>query len=73
MSAIGRIEELLADDTSLLSFEGAKISRDRLNLPGPDFVDRVWSASDRPVRVLQSLGALLRLGDGSTGHVYSGG
>lgn len=41
-----------------------------LSLPGPDFVDRVWSISDRPVPVLRSLQALFghgRLAD--TGYI----
>src|SRR2546425_10217555 len=51
-----KIEQLLGDKASyLLEFKSPKISRDRLHLPGPDFVDRVWAASDRNVRVLANL------------------
>src|SRR2546426_9128021 len=51
-----KIEQLLGDKASyLLEFKSPKISKDRLHLPGPDFVDRVWAASDRNVRVLANL------------------
>jgi fructose-bisphosphate aldolase, class I len=50
------IEELLgADAADLLRHECRTIAKDQLHLPGPDFVDRVWSMSDRPVPVLRSL------------------
>ena len=39
----------------LLNFKNPKISRDRLHLPGPDFVDRIFSISDRNNRVLGNL------------------
>src|SRR5260221_9982654 len=40
---------------SLLGFNAPKISKSRLHLPGPDFVDRIWAPSDRNPRVLASL------------------
>jgi fructose-bisphosphate aldolase, class I len=40
---------------SLLNFSNPKISRERLHLPGPDFVDRIFAASDRNPRVLANL------------------
>jgi class I fructose-bisphosphate aldolase len=46
----------------LLGFNSPKISKDRLHLPGPDFVDRVWAASDRNIRVLTNLQRLFRTG-----------
>jgi class I fructose-bisphosphate aldolase len=39
----------------LLGFSNPKIPRERLHLPGPDFVDRVLAGSDRSNRVLVSL------------------
>jgi len=58
-SALSRIEELLGEDgRALLEFNSPKISRDVLNTPGPDFVDRVWSKSDRSPQVLRSLQSL---------------
>src|SRR5688572_29303685 len=58
-SALGRIEELLGDDgRALLEFDSPKISRDLIQAPGPDFVDRVFSDSDRSPQVLRSLQSL---------------
>jgi class I fructose-bisphosphate aldolase len=54
-----RIEELLgADAPSLLDHTCRTITRDRINLPGPDFVDRCFAPSDRSPQVLRSLQAL---------------
>jgi class I fructose-bisphosphate aldolase len=40
---------------SLLGFKSPKIAKERLHLPGPDFIDRVYAASDRNLRVLTNL------------------
>jgi class I fructose-bisphosphate aldolase len=45
----------------LLSFK-AKVSQDMLHLPGPDFVDRIFAASDRNPQVLRSLQQLYSAG-----------
>ncbi|MCC7078105.1 MAG: fructose-bisphosphate aldolase, partial [Acidimicrobiia bacterium] len=43
-----RVREILGDQyASLLEHKSEKISQDMLHLPGPDFVDRVMSQSDR--------------------------
>ena len=56
---LARIEELLGDDArALLEFDSPKISKDLLHTPGPDFIDRVWSHSDRSPQVLRSLQSL---------------
>ncbi|PID57992.1 fructose-bisphosphate aldolase [candidate division KSB3 bacterium] len=53
---IKKIETLLGKDTEeLLQYTCEGIPKDGLHLPGPDFVDRVFSQSDRPIRVLGSL------------------
>jgi class I fructose-bisphosphate aldolase len=39
----------------LLSFSSPKISKERLHLPGPDFVDRIFLSSNRNLRVLANL------------------
>jgi class I fructose-bisphosphate aldolase len=62
MSTIGRIQDLLGEDKSLLGYDSPRISRERLHLPGPDFIDRVWAGSDRPVRVMHSLSSLFNNG-----------
>lgn len=51
-----QIEQYLGDKaTSLLQFSNPKISKDRLHLPGPDFIDRVYALGDRNNRVLNNL------------------
>ncbi len=52
---IDQIVELLGEDKSLLDYECQGISRERLYLPGPDFVERVLIDTDRSTRVLTSL------------------
>jgi fructose-bisphosphate aldolase, class I len=47
---------------SLLGFHSPKIAKERLHLPGPDFVDRVYAASHRKVRVLTNLQRLFSHG-----------
>src|ERR1700719_2085635 len=47
---------------SLLGFSSAKISKERLHLAGPDFVDRIWSVSDRSPRVIASLQRMFNTG-----------
>lgn len=61
---------LLGDQAEdLLSYE-AKINKEQLSLPGPDFIDRVVSASDRSPQVLRSLQSLYDHGRlGGTGYV----
>jgi fructose-bisphosphate aldolase, class I len=46
----------------LLGFKSPKISKERLHLPGPDFVDRICSVSDRSPRVLASLQRMFNTG-----------
>src|SRR5882724_2573781 len=47
---------------SLPGFSAPKISKDRLHLPGPDFVDRIWAPSDRNPRVLSNLQRMFSTG-----------
>ncbi len=65
------IADILGDKASyLLDHQCKTISRDDLILPGPDFVDRVFTASDRSPRVLRSLQELLGNGRlANTGYV----
>src|SRR5947207_231340 len=54
--SLGKIETYLGAKTdALLGFKSPKIAKERLNLPGPDFIDRVYAASDRNLRVLVNL------------------
>jgi class I fructose-bisphosphate aldolase len=50
------VEQFLgAKAEPLLGFKSPKISKERLHLPGPDFIDRVYALSDRNIRVLNNL------------------
>lgn len=66
-----KIQELLgADAENLLGYSNPKISKENLHLPGGDFVDRVWSVSDRSPQVLRSLQSIFNTGRLSgTGYV----
>src|SRR5512143_3851145 len=65
------IQSLLGDKAeSLLGFDSPKIPKDRLQLPGPDFVDRVFMQSDRNNRVLGNLEWMFKNGRlGGTGYL----
>ena len=59
-----------AEADSLLGHESKGISRDKVVLPGPDYVDRVLSHSDRSIPVLRNLEAMLSHGRlGRTGYL----
>src|SRR6476661_2064181 len=70
-SDLAAIESILGDDAeSLLSHECTTIPRDRLHLPGPDYVDRIVAATDRPIPVMRSIQALIDHGRlGGTGYL----
>jgi len=65
------IEELLGGEApSLLEHVCETVPKEMLHLPGPDFVDRIWTQTDRPVRVLRNLEALYSHGRlGGTGYL----
>lgn len=59
----GWLEECLGEESeSLLEHECRTVSRERLQLPGPDYIDRVLVSSDRNPRVLQRLAWLFAHG-----------
>lgn len=60
MSAI--LDLLGKEAQSLLSHKCQTIDKTLLHLPGPDFVDRIFGPSDRPVPVLRNLQAILNTG-----------
>ncbi|MFV0389853.1 MAG: class I fructose-bisphosphate aldolase [Pyrinomonadaceae bacterium] len=54
-----KIQELLGEDAEyLLDHKTTTIAKDQLYLPGGDFVDRVWTESDRTPSVLRSIQTL---------------
>ncbi len=65
------IQSLLgAKAESLLGFNSPRIPKERLHLPGPDFVDRVFALSDRNNRVLGNLAWMYGHGRlGGTGYL----
>ncbi len=69
--ATKNIYELLGDEAdSLLNHECKTISKDQLHIPGSDFVDTVWSSSNRNNRVLANLQRLFDNGRlGGTGYL----
>ena len=64
------VELLGAEAEDLLGHTCTGIAKERLHLPGPDQVDRVWKDSDRNIQTLCSLQALFNHGRlGGTGYV----
>jgi class I fructose-bisphosphate aldolase len=63
MEMIKKIQTLLEQEAEdLLTYKCVGFPKEALHLPGPDFIERVWVASDRPVGVLRSLAALFNHG-----------
>ncbi len=65
------IQSLLGDEAeSLLKHESKGIPADDLHLPGPDYIDRVFSYTDRTPQVLRNMGSLFGHGRlAGTGYV----
>lgn len=60
---IDKIYELLGERADyLLKFDNPKIPSSQLTLPGPDFIDRVFTNSDRNNRVLLNLNRIFNHG-----------
>jgi class I fructose-bisphosphate aldolase len=59
---IDKIQELLGAEADGLLNYTAKVSKDTIHLPGPDFIDRIFVPSDRSVNVLRNLQALYNTG-----------
>ena len=54
-----KIQGLLGNEAKeLLEHKSKTVLKDKLHIPGPDWVDRIFSSSDRNVRVLRSLQSL---------------
>src|SRR6185503_11944507 len=65
-----QIEAALGGDKALLAHQCKTIPRESLHLPGPDFVDRIFSVSDRSPRVMRGLQSVFDTGRlGGTGYV----
>ena len=58
-TSLSKLESILGNDAQdLLEHECKTIPKSQLHLPGPDFITRIFSTSDRPTRVLRSLESL---------------
>jgi class I fructose-bisphosphate aldolase len=67
---IREIEQLLGNEAASLLKHEPKISKERLHVPGPDFIDRVWVNSDRTPNVLRNLQLLFNTGRlGGSGYL----
>jgi class I fructose-bisphosphate aldolase len=70
-TSAGKIETYLGTKAEyFLGYKTPKIAKERLHLPGPDFVDRIYAASNRNVRVLTNLQRIFDHGRlGRTGYL----
>lgn len=67
---MSRIMELLGEKAEGLMNHKCLVDKRTLSLPGPDHLDRVWTGSDRPNRVLSSLHTLHNTGSlAGTGYL----
>src|ERR1700736_796924 len=71
MKAIDQNKKALGDEAeSLLQHKCKTVTKDKLHLPGPDWVDRIFAPMDRSSRVLRNMQALLSHGRlGGTGYL----
>ena len=69
--ATDTVEQLLGEEaSSLLEHQCETVPNTMLHLPGPDFIDRVWTGTDRSNRVLRNLSSIYAHGRlGGTGYV----
>ena len=64
------LEKLLGSDKSLLTHKCKTVDKSKLHLPGPDYIDRVVSQSDRSPAVMRSMNSIYSHGRlGCTGYL----
>ncbi len=69
-TAASKTAEILGADAEKLLAHKAKVDRKLLQLPGPDFIDRVWMQTDRSPQVLRNLQTMFDHGRlGGTGYL----
>lgn len=65
-----QIQQLLGTEADSLLGHKAKVSKDLLHAPGPDFIERIWMPTDRNAQVLCNLGRIANTGRlAGTGYV----
>ncbi len=70
LSAPQSIKSWLGEEGEDLLTHKAKVSKDLLHLPGTDFIERIWSVSDRSTQVLRSIQHLYSFGRlANTGYI----
>jgi len=71
MTELSKIEKALGSKAAYyLDHKSKTVEKESLHLPGPDFVDRIFSISDRTPQVLRSLQSILNHGRlANTGYV----
>ena len=70
MSTITKIADFLGPEAESLLNHICVISKEQIHIPGPDWIDRIFAQSDRPVPVLRSLQTLIEHGRlAGTGYV----
>ncbi len=71
MSSVDKIAKIVGNEAKdLMEHKCQTISADELHLPGPDFIDRVFVPSDRPINVLRNLQLIFNTGRAAgTGYV----
>ncbi|MCK5306314.1 MAG: class I fructose-bisphosphate aldolase [Candidatus Omnitrophica bacterium] len=65
------VKELLGQEAkNLLEHKCTTIPKENIHLPGPDYIDRIFINSDRPINVLRNLQSLFNHGRlGGTGYL----
>lgn len=67
---VKKLQELLGKEADELLSYKAKFPKEKIHLPGPDFVDRIFAISDRNINVLKNLQWLYMSGRlAGTGYV----
>ena len=67
---LSKIKELLGSEADALLSYKAKFPKEQLNLPGPDFVDRIFAYTNRNINVLKNLEWIYQTGRlAGTGYV----
>jgi fructose-bisphosphate aldolase, class I len=70
MQSYSEIQSTLGDQAEFLLGHKAKVSKDRLHIPSPDWVDRIFAQSDRSINVLRNMQSILGHGRlANTGYV----
>lgn len=69
--SLENIQKILGGDAEkMLSHSCKTVSKDKLHIPGPDWVDRIFASTDRNIRTLCSLQRLFKHGRlGGTGYL----